>query len=447
MGFAQDGETAPDGLIRRIIRRLARPAPADPATAPGRRQRELTAQALLASGSISATVNLPHASLAATAPSWPLPVVLARIFPPDAPQAAIGRFGGLPLAGPGLVWPRDAGGAPLHFLLQIDCAALARHTLTPLPDQGLLSIFAGLDAPGTTPSTIRVLWDREAATGHSEALHPPGDLAPAYAAAPPCPWPWALDPAEGTAILPAWPIRPLALPVALEDPALGALLVATLGAHPEPPPPPGLSHWPASDWAAPDWAAFPRDWLSVQIIAAHLVRAAQAAREAEMRGEATLWRDSDRDHRLVRLTRLNEEARAWYDHALANDALAPLGAEEHRAFVAWTAVFAPLGDAAIEAAIIPAAEVALHTGVTPLSALPPTVAQALAARHALVAEVDGRPRAARRLDHLFGADGETLLELGDDPALGRFFGPTPLRIGIKAEDLAARRFDAAYSIP
>ena len=86
------------------------------------------------------------AEIAATLARVARPAInLARVWPPGQGGAA-GRswLGGRPYLPAGTDWPRSpATGLPLHFLAQIDCAALPGPS--PLPPDGLLLFFAGID--------------------------------------------------------------------------------------------------------------------------------------------------------------------------------------------------------------------------------------------------------------------------------------------------------------
>ena len=122
----------------------------------------------------------------------------------DAWPEVNSHLGGRPSLPPGTPWPRNGQtGQPLHFLAQVDCAELPRvETDTPLPEDGTLLFFAGLDeemvwegpndpGAGTDGDDFtRVLYiPAEAATGAKAALpvdmpdigHPMGKSTGTYA--------------------------------------------------------------------------------------------------------------------------------------------------------------------------------------------------------------------------------------------------------------------------
>jgi hypothetical protein len=67
-------------------------------------------------------------------------VLLHRPYPPHLATGGTSKFGGLPNLPADTAWPRMKRGTPLHFLVQIDCAALP--FASRLPNKGMLFFFA-----------------------------------------------------------------------------------------------------------------------------------------------------------------------------------------------------------------------------------------------------------------------------------------------------------------
>jgi hypothetical protein len=75
------------------------------------------------------------------------PIVFREIFPPSA-TAELSFYGGPPVGPATLAWPRvrnKPGDAPLSFIMQWDCAELARHDASGLlPRDGVFYLFCDL---------------------------------------------------------------------------------------------------------------------------------------------------------------------------------------------------------------------------------------------------------------------------------------------------------------
>ncbi|WP_424951611.1 DUF1963 domain-containing protein [Deinococcus sp.] len=67
-------------------------------------------------------------------------------------EAGVSRIAGRPDLPADLDWPADEEGTPLTFLLQIRLKELPAFGGNPLPGQGLLSVFVGLDEPASDVS-------------------------------------------------------------------------------------------------------------------------------------------------------------------------------------------------------------------------------------------------------------------------------------------------------
>lgn len=391
-------------------------------------------------------------------------VLLRRGFPSFAHAASRSFSGGVPQVPTAFEWPRaGVGGAPLHFILQLDCAAVHVPDLTGLlPESGALCLFLDLVRPGTQAA---VVWSEGRGERREwQELTPPPDLPFAYPERDGI-WPWAIAPEHGTPTLPRWPLDPLLLPlptraadadtdtVAPTWPDDATLAEALTAAGIEPVVPTGFT---PRDSAGPDGAlmapfgAFPHDWIAIQICAARMVRAAERAAQLP----AGLPRpESDVTGKAARLTRIDREARAWFGHALGQPAFAAVDEDTREAFLGWLASHAALAATELARAASDAVETTLHGAPDAARALPDAVVARLASRHALL--VAGAPGPQVRMPaRMFGpasagaadeGDGPApavlLFELGSDAPAGFHFGEGVLRLWIDPADLAARRFD------
>ncbi|MBJ7441711.1 MAG: DUF1963 domain-containing protein [Sphingopyxis sp.] len=138
-------------------------------------------------------------------------VLLHRTYPPTDALPTNSRFGGLPALPSVAEWPRMADGTPLHFLAQIDCAAMPFRSA--LPDRGILFFF-GRDSEeqiwderyaGDKP--WRVVYAPHASGG--DPLHPaPVDLPPIGDSYPPPNWrPFLREGETAPNVHVEWPIE------------------------------------------------------------------------------------------------------------------------------------------------------------------------------------------------------------------------------------------------
>ncbi|MBK9081632.1 MAG: DUF1963 domain-containing protein [Rhizobiales bacterium] len=218
------------------------------------------------------------------------PIVFRQIYPPPA-RRGLSFFGGAPVAPPDFKWPRAGAygqGAPLHFVMQWDCAALARQDATGLlPRSGALYAFCDLSWGDDMP--FRFIHADGATQDWIEAT-PPADLGPVYGDDGAHLVPYATprlskDERGAPALLPRWPFEPVAIdypapaPETREDeedetsgrlywserPAVAeALLVAqnSLGGAA-----PSAQDARSRPFARP-FPSFPQDWAAVRIVCA-----------------------------------------------------------------------------------------------------------------------------------------------------------------------------------
>lgn len=138
-----------------------------------------------------------------TAPVWIEPARTAIVFlqqmPPAYDPRHLSYFGGLPTVPRSFIWPtwtHEGATEPLHFVMQIDCAAVpasARHEA--FPERGVLYFF--LDLRWGHSYGFRVLYADDAADAFGTARAPAG-LTAAYGYEARFAWRWmeALDEAE-----------------------------------------------------------------------------------------------------------------------------------------------------------------------------------------------------------------------------------------------------------
>lgn len=411
----------------------------------------------------------PEPAAAAPEPPAPLPapmaaaarqaIVLRQNFPPHRPPSltSSGRswLGGTPVLPGADEWPvNPRTGKPLHFVLQLDLAEVPPEAgLGLLPPDGALAVFLDLDwGPG---DAFRVIHAQGYAGTPWRALDVPPGLAMAYGDEAALVWPWALTPEHGTPVLPRWPLAPqlIALPEA-ETPGwphnvqtVSALLDAQ---GPDAVAPPlGIADFHGADGQGfqPLWYGYPQDWITVQIATAALVREADRASRTVMRDP---YPGLDETERAAQLQTVREEAQAWFDHALANPALAALAPPVRKAFWDWLSPHRALAENVMPEAVEAAIETTLHASPEEAAKLPDDVIARVAYRHVLALQTPEGVIAPPPARLLAPASGESeyaathllLLELPDNPALGHHFGGGALQWWITPEDLADRRFEA-----
>jgi len=401
-------------------------------------------------------------------------IVFRQHFPPHLGAKSRSFYGGAPYVPGTMEWPRgSASGKPLHFILQIDLAAVpAEARLGLLPDTGVLAVFQ--DLVWGAGDAFRVMWQDGYVGTPWQELDPPRDLTAAYGDEAAYSWPWALTPEHGIPLLPRWPFEPVhiavpeASPLDEEDeeeegiaPSWGsvgntaqALLEAQFGSADAPE---LAAPYAREDFTGPDeatfaspWSGFPQDWLSVQTCAAALLR--QADRELRY-PSGWLYAELDPAARAELVTRVKEEAQAWFDHALANPALGPVAAPERKAFWDWLAGYKPIASLIMPGAIEAAIETVLHTSPHEAAQIPPDVTARLAYRHVLARRTGDGIHAViptRMLAPYSDVQGEEhgiatthllLLELRSNEPIGHRFGEGVYQFWITPKDLADRRFE------
>ena len=400
-------------------------------------------------------------------------IVFRQHFPPHLGAKSRSFFGGAPNVPGTMEWPRgSASGKPLHFILQIDLAAVpAEARLGLLPDTGVLAVFQ--DLVWGAGDAFRVVWQDGYVGTPWQELDPPRDLTAAYGDEAAYAWPWALTPEHGIPLLPRWPFEPvhIALP---EEPApdeeedesvppswsgggevAEALLAAQMqDGEPETLPAP----FSPQDFLSADgeslvapWPGFPQDWLAIQTASAALVREADRAVRFPRR---SLYPDLDDAARAAHVATVKDEAQAWFDHALRNPALGPVAPPVRKAFWDWFAGHKPLSQLVAPPAVEAAIETTLHAAPQEAANFPPEITARVAYRHALAHRtLEGRihaPTPDRMLAPFSDVQGEEqeiaathllLLELSSNEAIGHRFGEGVYQFWITPENLADRRFE------
>jgi hypothetical protein len=466
---------------RKPKRRKARNAAAEPEPEPDALPQKAVRRRLISAATLAAAeaahalpaVDYPEREAPAEpepeALSPPLPapitaatrqaIVLRQHFPPHRAPQTRSWLGGSPVLPANAAWPTNpATGKPLHFLLQIDLAEVPPEArLGLLPPEGALAVFLDLDwGPG---EAFRVIHAQGYAGTDWHALDVPPNLAMAYGDEAALAWPWALSPAHGTQILPRWPVAPCLVPLGESEtpgwPHKADTARALLAAQGPEDLAPALAiddfRGPGGQGFEPAWYGYPQDWIAVQIAAAALVREADRASRTLLHDPSPGLNEAERaEQRAEQLRAVREEAQAWFDHALNNPALDPLGPPLRKAFWDWLSTHRALAERVIPEAFEAAIETTMHASPQESARFPEEVTARVAYRHALARRTPEGVIAPPPARLLAPASGEAelaathllLLELPDNAALGHHFGGGALQWWITPEDLADRRFDA-----
>jgi hypothetical protein len=264
----------------------------------------------------------PMTARAMEAARW-RPILFREMFPPPA-DPGLSFYGGVPVGPTGMIWPREEDGTPLTFLMQWECAALARLDPTDLlPKSGALYLFSTLrwgDA-----MHFRFLHQQG---DHWRPLTVPADLPPAFGedAAHSSPMVSARIPAErrdAPQLLPCWPFSPVTIdypraePEEYEHPFWADKLTAELLVHAQDMtgalvPEPGSRRLEGRPFAG-----FPHDWAAVRVIATEALKSLDRIADYQWKGIAP---EADMTVRETLVDGWRAEARALYEEATSHPA-------------------------------------------------------------------------------------------------------------------------------
>jgi hypothetical protein len=392
-------------------------------------------------------------------------IVFRQQIPPRHDPGHLSYFGGLPSMPPSFTWPtwtHEGASEPLHFIMQIDCAAVpASARQEGFPAHGVLYFF--LDLRWGHSNGYRVLY----AGNVSEPLAParaPADLAAAYGSEARHLWRWARaldDPAARCPnLLPKWPFDPMSISIPAPIPVswwpereadVGALRAVLLAAQDD-----GQAAAPTIDDAREHpmtrpYATYPHDWRAIEIGAGLLLEHAKRA-----------LRYASTDCRLRQMTaddvqatseRIGAEVRQWLAQAADHAHFERTPDETREAFWSWLTswrdfslfVIRDAATLAIEATLSHSAEAAAHVPAEAIARIYTRHALATRTSSGIIANTPDRMLAAPSyvqgnqeelvLTHLL------LLELSSDEGIGHHFGEGVYQFWIAPADLRARRFD------
>lgn len=270
----------------------------------------------------------PMTASAIDAARW-RPILFREIFPPPA-DPGLSFYGGVPVGPTGMSWPREEDGTPLTFVMQWECAALARLDPTELlPKSGALYLFVQWGGHWH----FRFFYQPGDA-GDWRPLTAPAELPPAFGkdALYSSPMVSANMPAErrdAPQLLPCWPFAPAAIEyphVDLEEEQhlfwheklTAELLIKAQDASGALVPEPGKRRLEGRPFAG-----FPHDWAAVRVVATAALKNLDRIADYEWRALAP---DADIPTREALVDGWRAEARALYEEATghrAGQALAP----------------------------------------------------------------------------------------------------------------------------
>ena len=405
-------------------------------------------------------------------------VVFLQHFPPAFDPGHLSYFGGLPTVPPGFIWPtwiHEGRTEPLHFVMQIDCAAVpasARHEA--FPTHGVLYFF--LDLRRLDQDGCRVLYAE-----NTDALAPasaPAGLAAVNGAGPHYAWHWteALPEPETrlSRLLPKWPFDPVGIKIPSasieswgseidadnehpvfwwpEQRVMDAVLLEAQEARrgvvapidPMAPPQAGFSR---------PYATYPQDWRAIEIGAGLLL--ARVKQELRNPKSSNLLREMSSEQLQAMSDRIVPEVRGWITQAAGHAPFEATSEPTRDAFWSWLESWRRFSAVMINQAANLSIEASLAESAEAASRLPMEAIARIRSGHALATRTtsglfaDTPDRMLAPPSFVQGNQDETaathllLLELSANDGLAHHFAEGVYQIWITPDDLRARRFDRA----
>ncbi|MBR1209739.1 DUF1963 domain-containing protein [Bradyrhizobium sp. JYMT SZCCT0180] len=404
-------------------------------------------------------------------------IVFLQQMPPSHDPRHLSYFGGLPTAPRSFTWPtwtHKGATEPLHFVMQIDCAAVpasARHEA--FPSQGVLYFF--LDLRWGHSNGFRVLYTENAMDAMAQAPAP-ANLAAVYGSEARHAWRWteALDDPDTRLpkLLLKWPFDPLAIaiPPALieawrseideenENPvfwwpelrAMDAVLLEAQEARRGVAAPPDDAA-PKQAGISRPYATYPQDWCAIEIGAGLVL--GYVNRELRYAGTSYRLRAMTAEDIQAMSERIGLEARQWLVQAAQHAPFAATSEQTRDSFWSWLEGWRDFSAVVIQQAARLSIEAALAESAEAASRIPKEAIARIEATHALATRAESGIFAAtpdRMLappGYVQGNEEETagthllLLELSSDEGLGHHFGEGVYQFWILPDDLRTRRFD------
>lgn len=387
-------------------------------------------------------------------------IVFRQEFPPKV-EPGLSFYGGAPIASPAFAWPCRPDGAPLHFVLQVDCSAIpAEARLGLLPDSGVLYFF--VDLSWEDMDAVSVIHEDEPDETLARVT-PPEALSPVFGADARYSFAW-INPRGSEAgeklprLLPCWPFRPAAIALPVDErseaerlwwrdcDAIHAEIARVQDVVAD-------KHLPPSrdkDGSMPrPYSEFPHDWRAIAITSIAVME----------KVSGHLFTDSARrqghDDDKIEALRLRycDEALECLGWARSHKPFKAVAPEEAAMFWEWLEGLVGVSPHDIRHAAALAIEATLSAAPKAARQLGPEALDLVRSRHALAVQGDSGPFAPTPNRMLapasfvqgalsdFVAEEVLLLELGANDPIGHAFGEGVYQFTIRPEDLRARRFD------
>ena len=398
-------------------------------------------------------------------------IVFRQLMPPQDFANCRSFFGGLPLCTEIFEWPKatlvDGTTRPLHFLMQIDCAAIPEKSgLGLMPSTGVLYIFMDFEWGGDFAHCVI---HKESIGKSWRQLSPPelgplfGDSNASYI------WPWAETSDINRRILPKWPFEPVAINVPdtcyadsradlggdfrylwQGGEAINAALVAAQGDEVRYQPLELHKYAQDTGRLQRPFQNFPQDWHAVKLTAA--LTSKYATRMKKYPSRSATSEHTPEDY-AARMDNVVEDAQRWLSRARASDAASEVPQDVREEFWNWLDSQREITRHVLEDATVKSVEASLTTSSTTAARIPPSITTHLQSRHALAIRT-GEKWHVNTPDRMLAAPSDVqgnqwdraathllLLEISSNEGLGHHFGEGVYQFWITPENLRARRFD------